>query len=119
MIMHRFKKPEMWRYSREFCSEIYSVTNLFPDNEKFGLTNQLRRASVSIPSNIAEGSSRNSNKDFSRFIEITIGSAYEIETQLLISSDLKFLAEDKLLILTQKLDVITKMMTNFRNNLKV
>ena len=109
----------MWQLSREFCSEIYAVTNIFPDNEKFGITNQLRRASVSIPSNIAEGSSRNSNKDFSRFIEIAIGSAYEIETQLLISTDLKFLGTDKLLVLTQKLETITKMMTNFRNTLKV
>jgi len=109
----------MWQQSREFCTEIYAVTNMFPESEKFGLTNQLRRASVSIPSNIAEGSSRNSNKDFSRFIEIAIGSAYEIETQLLISYDLKFIMEDKFLVLTQKLDGITKMMTSFRNNLKV
>ena len=116
--MHRFKQLEIWKQSRVFCTEIYTVTTTFSDNEKFGITNQLRRASVSIPSNIAEGSSRNSSKDFSRFIEIAIGSAYEIETQLLISTDLKFLSEDKLLALTQKLDSITKMMTNFRNTLK-
>lgn len=79
MIMHRFKKLDMWQQSREFCTEIYTVTQQFPDSERFGLTNQLRRASITIPSNIAEGSSRKSNKDFSRFIEIAIGSAYEIE----------------------------------------
>ncbi len=73
---------------RLFCAEIYSITSKFPENEKFGLTNQLRRASISIPSNIAEGSSRHSNKDFTRFLQIAIGSAYEIETQLLIASDL-------------------------------
>nr|WP_315211374.1 four helix bundle protein [uncultured Flavobacterium sp.] len=60
------------------------MTLSFPNDEKFGLTNQLRRASVSIPSNIAEGSSRQSNKDFARFLEIAIGSAYEVETQILI-----------------------------------
>ena len=78
--MHRFKELEIWKRSRIFCSKIYSLTNNFPDSEKFGLTNQLRRASVSVPSNIAEGSSRKSNKDFSRFLEITLGSCYEIET---------------------------------------
>ena len=60
--MHRFKELEIWKRSRLFCSDIYTVTSNFPESEKFGLTNQLRRASVSIPSNIAEGSSRNSNK---------------------------------------------------------
>ena len=104
----------MWQHSRELCTEIYTTTALFPDNEKFGLTNQLRRACISIPSNIAEGSSRNSNKDFSRFIEIAIGSAYKIETQLLISHDLKLIPEDKLQLLIQKLDVITRMMLNFK-----
>lgn len=117
--MHRFKKLEMWRLSRAFCSDIYSTTGLFPDHEKFGLTNQLRRASVSIPLNIAEGSSRNSNKDFSRFIEIAVGSAYEIETQLLIALDLEFITEDNLRILIDKLNVIIKMMLKFRNSLKV
>lgn len=116
--MHRFKKLDMWQQSREFCRDIYTVTQLFPDNEKFGLTNQLRRASISIPSNIAEGSSRKSNRDFSRFIEIAIGSAYEIETQLIISHDLEFLPDNKLQLLTHKLDIIIKMMTNFKTNLK-
>lgn len=117
--MHRFKDLEIWKKSRLFCSEIYSVTANFPDSEKFGITNQLRRASVSIPSNIAEGSSRNSNKDFSRFLEIAIGSAYEIETQLLISTDLGFLKEDKLEILIIRLDEIIKMTSKFKATLKI
>ena len=94
--MHRFKDLEIWKQSRVFCKEIYIVTTQFPDTEKFGLINQLRRASVSIPSNIAEGASRKSNKDFSRFLEIALGSCYEIETQLLISNDLGFLNENDL-----------------------
>ncbi|WP_417195669.1 four helix bundle protein [Bizionia sp.] len=89
--MHRFKDLEVWKKSRLFCVEIYSITSKFPESEKFGLSNQLRRASVSIPSNIAEGSSRHSNKDFTRFLQIAIGSAYEIETKLLIASDLNFI----------------------------
>jgi four helix bundle protein len=116
--MHQFKNLEIWKRSRYFCSKIYAVTSNFPDNEKFGITNQLRRASVSIPSNIAEGSSRASNKDFLRFLEIAIGSAYEIETQLLISNDLDFLEFDTLKILLYELEEIVKMISKFRSTLK-
>jgi len=116
--MHRFKDLEIWKRSRVFSSKIYEVTSKFPDSERFGLTNQLRRASVSIPSNIAEGSSRNSNKDFSRFLEIAIGSAYEIETQLLISKDLNLVSEETLELLISELIEITKMMSKFRSTLR-
>lgn len=116
--MHQFKNLEIWKRSRLFCSKIYAVTSDFPENEKFGITNQLRRASVSIPSNIAEGSSRASNKEFSRFLEIAIGSAYEIETQLLISNDLEFLEFGTLEILLTELEEIIKMISKFRSTLK-
>jgi four helix bundle protein len=116
--MHRFKDLEIWRLSRKFCSDIYEITSSFPEAEKFGLTNQLRRASVSIPSNIAEGCSRKSNKDFSRFLEIAMGSMYEIETQLLISSDLDFLSNKKLDVLIIKLNSIIKMTSKFKSTLK-
>ncbi|MBN8642987.1 MAG: four helix bundle protein [Flavobacteriales bacterium] len=116
--MHRFKQLEIWKQSRQFCTQIYLVTNHFPNEERFGLTTQLRRSSVSIPSNIAEGSSRKSNKDFARFLEIAIGSAYEIETQLLISNDLGFITEENLNPLLSKIDIMTKMMYNFQVTLK-
>ncbi|MFV8379539.1 four helix bundle protein [Flavobacterium sp. LB3R33] len=93
------------------------MTLSFPNDEKFGLTNQLRRASVSIPSNIAEGSSRQSNKDFARFLEIAIGSAYEVETQILISSDLGFITPEDLKELTDMLNEIIKMTSRFRATL--
>lgn len=115
--MHRFKELEVWKQSREFCSDIYAVTSSFPEAEKFGLTNQLRRAAVSIPSNIAEGASRTSNKDFSRFLEIAIGSAYEIETQLLIASDLGFINPANLEIYILKLDAIVKMASRLKSTL--
>jgi four helix bundle protein len=117
--MHQFKELLIWQKSRNFCSEIYSITSTFPNDEKFGITNQLRRASVSIPSNIAEGSSRNSNKDFSRFLEIAIGSAYEIETQLLIASDLGFIKTEQLELLIIQLDEIIKMISKFKSTLKI
>jgi len=116
--MHRFKDLEIWKKSREFCSSIYEVTSKFPDSEKFGLTNQLRRASVSIPSNIAEGSSRHSNKDFLRFLQITLGSAYEVETQLLIAFDLKFIEQEELDVLLKSLESIIKMTSKFKSTLK-
>ena len=116
--MHRFKNLEIWKKSRSFCSSIYEITANFPESEKFGLTNQLRRASVSIPSNIAEGSSRNTNKDFSRFLQITLGSAYEIETQLLIAFDLKFINESELNKLLDDLESIIKMTSKFKSTLK-
>jgi len=116
--MHRFKDLEIWKRSRIFCSNIYSITSTFPNDERFGLTNQLRRASISIPSNIAEGCSRNTNKDFSRFLEIAIGSAYEIETQLLIASDLGFINQENLESLSTSLEEIIKMTSKFRSTLK-
>lgn len=116
--MHRFKELNIWKESRRFASHMYALTNSFPPAEKFGLANQLRRASVSIPSNIAEGASRTSNKDFARFIEISIGSAYEIDTQLLIALDLKFLNEREHKEINDKLQSIIKMMSKFKSTLK-
>ena len=117
--MHRYKELEIWKKSRLFCSQIYEITSKFPSDEKFGLTNQLRRASVSIPSNIAEGSSRSSNKDFSRFLEIAIGSGYEVETQLLIASDLEFINASELEAIIKELNEIIKMISKFRTTLKI
>ncbi len=104
--------------SRSFCSEIYAITSKFPETEKFGLTIQMRRASVSIPSNIAERSSRSSHKEFSRFLQITLGSAYEIETQLLIAFDLGFINQSKLEALSEELQFIIKMTSKFRSTLE-
>jgi four helix bundle protein len=115
--MHRFKDLEIWKQSRLFCKDIYEITASFPEIEKFGLISQLRRASVSIPSNIAEGASRKSNKDFARFLEITIGSCYEVETQLLIANDLGFIKVETLNPLLLKLEAIVKMTSKFKSTL--
>lgn len=116
--MHNFKELDIWKRSRVFCSLIYSVTNNFPASEKFGIINQMRRCAVSVPSNIAEGASRESNKDFCRFLEIAIGSCYELETQLLISNDLGFLDNSKLKDLQDELNRIIMMTSRFRSVLK-
>ena len=117
--MHRYKDLKFWQLSRSFCKDIYVVTKSFPDDEKFGLVSQLRRAVVSIPSNIAEGASRNSNKDFIRFLTISLGSCYEIETQLLLSYDLDFINSNDLEKLNQDLNSIIKLMSKFISSLKI
>ncbi|MBI2258805.1 MAG: four helix bundle protein [Flavobacteriia bacterium] len=116
--MHRFKEFEFWKKSRELNKEIYLITNAFPDVEKFGLISQLRSASVSISSNIAEGCSRRSYKDFYRFLEIAIGSAYEVESQLLLALDLEFIEEKEQLTLVNKIETIVKMMSKYMSTLK-
>ena len=115
--MHRSKELKFWKYSRAFCKEIYTITATFPADEKFGLVSQLRRTTVSIASNIAEGASRKSNKDFSRFLTIALGSCYEVETQLLISNDLEFISDKQNEELQEKLDSIIKMMSKFKSTL--
>lgn len=116
--MHRFKDLEIWKQSRQLCKKMYEVTSSFPKDEKFGLVSQLRRASISVPSNIAEGASRRSNKDFARFLDIALGSCYEIETQLLIANDLDFINNENLDTMLEKLNAIVKMTSKFRSTLK-
>lgn len=115
--MHRFRDLEIWKLSRVFCKDIYEITSSFPESEKFGLVVQLRRACISIPSNIAEGASRKSNKDFSRFLEIALGSCYEVETQIEIAKDLNFMANDESEVLLSKLTSIIKMISKFITSL--
>ncbi len=116
--MHSFKKLDIWKRSRVFCTSIYKFTNDFPEAEKFGLVVQLRRAAVSVPSNIAEGTSRRSKKEFRRFLDFAIGSLYEIETQLLIAYDLDYIDSSIFELLNKDLDAIIKMTSRFKSTLK-
>ena len=93
--MRNFRNLEIWKKSMMQVTTIYKLTSEFPPSEKYGLKSQMQRSAVSIPSNIAEGSSRSSNKDNKRFLEIALGSAFELETQLIISNELYPLSEDK------------------------
>ena len=116
--MHNYKELEIWKSSLKYCTPIYKITAKFPEEEKFGLISQLRRASVSVPSNIAEGSARNSNKDFIRFLEYSLGSCREIDTQLLVSVDLEFISSDEINLLSNELNRIMVMINNFIKRLK-
>jgi len=83
--MFNFEKLDVWQAAIEFADLIYQLTNAFPSEERFGLTNQMRRAAISVSSNIAEGSSRGSHSDFSRFVEIATGSLFEVVSQATVS----------------------------------
>ena len=86
---------DVWKGGIDLVARIYLVAKSFPKEEEFGLKSQIRRSAVSIPSNIAEGCSRNSDKEFRRFVEISLGSAFEVETQLIIADQLKIISEDE------------------------
>ena len=91
------KELDAWKMGMDLVEETYLITRSFPDHEKYGLINQIRRAAVSIPSNIAEGSARFSDKEFIRFLYIALGSVSELETQLLISLRLKYLKKAEII----------------------
>jgi four helix bundle protein len=103
------KKLDSWKYSFEFVTEIYRLTRAFPPEEKFGLVSQLRRASVSIPTNIAEGAGRKSAKEFIRILSIALGSLSEIDTLLMLSKTLGFISDPTCSDLLTKLDTIGKL----------
>lgn len=114
--MHKYKDLKVWQKALELTKLIYGITRNFPTEEKFGLTNQIRRASVSIPSNIAEGAGRNSDKEFIQFLAIAAGSCYEVETQLIIAIELKYTAEAE--EVSKLIEEIQKMLFAFSNKLK-
>ena len=104
--MFNFEKLDAWHKAVAFANNVYGITKSFPDSERFGLTSQLRRAVVSISSNIAEGSSRSSRSDFARFVEIATGSLFEVVSQLAIARNQGFLDEvnhRKLCLLAEEL----------------
>ncbi|MCT4588621.1 MAG: four helix bundle protein [Carboxylicivirga sp.] len=116
--MKTFRELVVWQKSMDLVTEIYEKTRNFPDEEKYGLTNQIRRASVSIPSNIAEGFGRKSDGDFARFVSIAMGSNYEVQTQLEIARNVGFMETGQLKILIEKLEEIDKMLKGLKSKLK-
>jgi four helix bundle protein len=116
--MHNFRELKFWQKAIELCLDIYNLSSKFPSEEKFGLTSQLRRAAVSVSSNIAEGSSRNSDKDFLHFLSIAVGSSCEIETQLIISHKLDYINGDQLKAVEIKISEIQKMIFSFSKKIK-
>ena len=112
--MHNFKNLKIWQKSRELVKEVFLFTTDFPAEEKFGLTSQILRSAYSIPSNIAEGSGRNSNREFSRFLDISLGSAFELETQLILLNEL-YKIETSIII--NDINELQRMIIGFKRSL--
>jgi four helix bundle protein len=109
---------DVWKKSIDFVVEIYKMTESFPADERFGLTSQMRRASVSIPANIAEGAARQSGKEFLRFLSIAQGSTSEVETELLIAKRLGLIEPDVYQNVKDSLDEIGRMNAGLANYLR-
>ena len=105
-----YKDLEVWQVSMELVKGIYKITGKFPSSERFGLTQQIRRAAISIPSNVAEGQFRNSPKEFKQFLSVSLGSAAELETQLIIAREIDYLSVEESTFLLNFLERIMKML---------
>ena len=114
MYVYSFEKLEVWNEAKDFAKSIYVLTSKFPDSEKFGLVSQLRRASVSICSNIAEGSARSSYKDKAHFTTIAFGSTVEVLNQLILSFELNFISENDYLKLRLDIESVTNKLNGLR-----
>ncbi len=116
--MLRFERLDVWQKAIVFADTVYSVTRTFPNDERFGLTNQMRRASVSVSSNIAEGSGRSTNPDFARFVEIAYASVMEVVSQSHIAHRQQFLGDDSFNSLITQADQLARMLSGLRNSLR-
>lgn len=111
--MKTYTELFIWQKSMELVTIIYQDTQGFPKEEVYGLTSQIRRSAVSIPSNIAEGFGRKSNPDFIRFLKISMGSLFELQTQLRISKNIKFLDEPRFNVLFEETREVERMLSSF------
>jgi four helix bundle protein len=115
--MFNFEKLETWHKAIAFADQVYSITRGFPDQERFGLTNQMRRAAVSISSNIAEGCSRSSKTDYMRFIEIASGSLFEVVSQATIGRNQGLMTEAAYQSLYDEAEKQSRMLSGLRRSL--
>lgn len=115
--MQNFRNLKVWQTSHQLVKEIYQCTKLFPKEETYGLTSQIRRSCVSIPSNISEGCGRGSDKDFARFVQIALGSASELEYQIFLAYELIYLSKTNYSNLTKDIQSIKKMLTSLKKKL--
>ena len=116
--MHNFEKLLFWQKSIELAKQVYVASVEMPSDEKFGLTSQIKRSAVSVPSNIAEGAGRNTNGEFNQFLGIANGSSFELQTQLILCRELNLLNEEKTQNLLSDLNEIQKMIYTFKLNLR-
>ena len=117
--MRNFKQLLIWQKGFQIAVKSYGLVSSFPKEEKYAISSQITKAAVSIPSNIAEGSSRSSMKDYNRFLEISLGSSFELETQLLIAEAVNFGEKDRRDEILKDVDEEQKMIMSFMNKLKL
>ncbi len=117
MKINNFKELNVWKHSVDLATETYRLSNSFPDAEKFGLKSQVQRAAVSIPSNIAEGCGRTSGPDFQRFISISMGSSFELETQMIIANKLNYISAEELKSFEEGITPIQKMLNKLYDSI--
>ena len=113
-----YRDLEVWQKAMALAKNIYRATVDFPSEERFGLVNQMRRAAVSIPSNIAEGHARSGAREFQRFVSIALGSVAELETQVILSTDLSYLVNQTKEDLLRQLDTVGKMLRGLHKSLE-
>ena len=116
--MHRYKELQIWQKTMDLSQRIYKETTNFPADEKFGLISQMRRSSVSIASNITEGAGRNTDGEFNQFLGIAQGSAFELETQILIAGRLKFIPPEVQNSLVEEINAISNMIFKLKQKLR-
>ena len=115
--MRDFKKYDIWKLSHQFTLTIYSISTSFPKDETYNLISQIRRSSLSIPTNIAEGCGRNSDKEFNQFLNIALGLATETEYLILLAKDLNYLDEVNYILLEQQINTIKIKIYTLKNKL--
>ena len=115
--MHNFRQLHVWHRALSVAEAVYEVTSRFPESERFGLITQMRRSAISIPSNIAEGSSRSTTKDFQRFLAIARGSASELETQVILAARLGMMTKESTNRMSSQIDEVRAMLIGLSESL--
>jgi four helix bundle protein len=114
--MHRYKELNVWQKSIDLAVEVYRITEKLPKEERYGLISQMNRAAVSIPSNIAEGAGRNTDRDFDHFLGIALGSSFELDTQLVISNRLEFIIDEDFEKIEKELEHLQNMIVKLKKS---
>ncbi|MDB5120949.1 MAG: four helix bundle protein [Sphingobacteriales bacterium] len=115
--MHNFKELKVWKAAMEISKSVFIATRLFPSEEKFTLISQMMRSAISIPSNIAEGCGRKSNKEFYQYLNISLGSSFELETQLILAKEFRYISDSNFTPLQTQIIEVQRMITGLQKSL--
>ena len=116
-VVSTHKDLDIWKIGIELVKQVYEITNLFPNEETYGLISQMRRSAISIPSNISEGAARNSKREFIQFLYVSLGSLAELETQMVISTELGYIPQNSQIF--SQIELLRRKLLNFIKYLKI